>query len=213
MMQVLVTVQRLFDDYLHYRRHTAHYRRVQEERPYLREPKLNPERRKRLQEMLDFCEENDLDPRWWLYSLFHARQWIAAVRWDHLVPRTNKTKVRALDRYRKLNSAPLLEKSMWKKPMEGPSAVLDVNRDLLVSVENLKRRYREYQLVDRCMDDSRNVTYGFHPKSQVCVECSLAKECESRLRSMFPFDIIALRRGEITSDQALRIAARDRDGR
>jgi hypothetical protein len=80
--------------------------------------------------------------------------------------------------------------------------VYDGNRDLAASTEALKRRYMMFSDPDGCFVDER--TNGYHPKSLVCAQCPLAIGCEQKLRAAAAYDIVALRKGEITVTQAKR---------
>jgi len=201
-------LERIFEDYLHYRRNTAHYCQMKERLPYMREPKLNEERRNALQNMIGWCQQNSLDPRWFLYSLFHARKWIAAPRWDQLVPGTNKTAKKAIARYKALNRAPLFLQRVDAELQASQENNYDPNRDISTTTENIKRNYLAVYDTDRCIAEMQTTTLGYHPKSLVCARCPVAKKCAEMLQATVPFDILALRRGEITTDQAKRVAGR-----
>lgn len=51
--------------------------------------------------------------------------------------------------------------------------------DLYPGAEHVKRRYQAEGRADRCLA-ALEVTYGFHPESEVCPECPLLEECKAR---------------------------------
>lgn len=200
-------VEQLFEDYKHYRHHTANYIRVKKERPYFREMKLRADRAKALKEMELWCRRKGVDPRWWLYSLFSSREWVAAPKFEQLVPKTKRTEKKALARYEALQEAPLYAQQITNRIQQDRRdqyTTYDPNRDISGTVENIKRRYLSEHDAQRCVDEMSSVTFGYHPKSLVCARCPLMTECEARLRKTVPFDIVALRRGDITIDEAKR---------
>lgn len=160
-----------------------------------------------LDAMAVWCGQNGLDAELWLYSLFR-RSWMRfAPRFDQLVP-SKRTLKKQIARYHGLGDVPLYRdrcrmKIQLRVTAEGGN--YDPNRDLSSTTEAVKRLY----LADRdpvgCMSDGR--TLGYHPRSTVCAGCSSRETCTLRLQTTMPFDILALRRGEITAVQAQAVVA------
>jgi len=196
----------LFDDYEYYRLFTANYRQLHRQGCVLKTAKKTKDRLDQLQRLIDFCEENKVDSRRFLHSLFQARYWNFAPRWDQLVPATEKTKKKALARYHSETSTPIYSRRIQHNQQNvKPDDTFDPNRDISFMAEMLKRRYLAIMDTARCMGEMQT-TLGYHPKSSVCAHCPVTKECESRLQAMVPFDIMALRLGNLTTDQAKRVA-------
>lgn len=202
----MTTAEQLFQDYDQYRLHTTHYRATLKRKGHMRSPKKTSERMQQLQKLIDFCTTNDLEPRLYLYSLFKARHWNYAPLWHQLVPGSKATQKKAIARYKALTSVPMFAERLEREHVQNSEVPYDPNRDINQSVENIKRRYLANYNTDRCMAEMQTVTLGYHPRSIVCARCPVAQECERKLRSSVPFDIIALRRGDLSLDQAKRIA-------
>lgn len=204
-------IQQLFDDFQYYRKHTAHYAKLRSELPVLRDLKLTDERKDALSRMTSWCEHNGLDPRWYLYSLFSCRNWRFCPKWEQLTPGTKKTEKKAIARYHLLSEAPLYSQRISEQiaaHQQASGQVYDPNRDLSNTTENIKRSYLAVYDTDRCMDEMTSTTLGYHPRSTVCARCPARAECERRLQATVPFDIVALRRGDLSVDEAKRIAGR-----
>lgn len=202
-----MNVEELFRDYQLYRKRTANFLALKARRGYLRDPKLSDERRRALVRMSEWCATQNLDPRWFLYSLFAARRWVAAPRWDQLVPRSKATERRAVARCQAMSAAPLLSERVDEQ-IASLRPTYDVNRDLCGTAENRKRVHLSRGDYEGCMAETQTVTYGYHPSSYVCQSCPAREECERRLRGSVGFDIMALRRGELSLDEAKRISGR-----
>jgi hypothetical protein len=202
------TAEQLFSDYDQYRLHTTHYRATLKLKGAMRSPKKTPDRLAQLERLIVFCSENDLEPRLYLYSLFKARNWNYAPMWNQLVPGSNATKRKAIERYKTLTSIPIYAARLEQEHIQNSEVPYDPNRDISETTENIKRRYLANYNTDRCMAEMQTVTLGYHPRSIVCARCPVAQECEQRLCASVSFDIVALRRGDISLEQARRIAGR-----
>lgn len=198
----------LFDLFNYYRSHTANVVARRQKAP-VRDYKPTKQRLDVLKEMVGWCAQHEVDPRVWMYTLFDARSWGFAPKFDQLVPKTKKTAKKNLERYANLAHLPVLQKyntEQGYQKAQAAGAVWDPNRDLNYSAEGLKRRYLNEGDVQRCMSEMETATYGYHPKSFVCARCPLAQQCEQALQAKVSFDITALRRGEITAEQARQTA-------
>jgi hypothetical protein len=159
-----------------------------------------PERLKALEGMAAWCRERQIDPRHWLQSLFASRRWIFAPQWNQLTSEKHLKK-----KYPKsIASKPYQEMvtAEWQSGQAVRGKLFDVNRDLSPVTEAIKARYLWKNEADRCFARIQDETFGFHPLSLACARCPKAGDCERVLRSLAQFDIVALRRGSITMEQA-----------
>lgn len=198
-------VERLLSDYNYYRSHTAHLNKLRAQGAYVRDLKTTRSRLQALGDMARWCSEHQLDPRLWLYSLFSGRRWLFAPRFDQFVPRTPKTEKKALARYHALQDVPTYHERAHQEIHQrrvNDGREVDVNRDLTNAAEALKRRYLAEGNPGRCLDEMEGRTYGYHPRSVVCLCCPRQRECADKLCALVGYDVIALRRGEITVGQA-----------
>jgi len=207
--------QQLLSDYNYYRNFTAYVHEMRAKgipvHSAVMKPKGKPSRAPQLESMLAFCEEHRLDPKLWLYMLFKMRHWKAAPLFNQLVPKNKKTLDKNLNHYSNLSEVPLFKKRVSQQShqqgvLEG--AVFDRNRDIDGTTESLKRRYLNEGDSVRCMDEMEIRTNGYHPRSLVCARCPSSTQCEQTLRAKMPFDIVALRRGDISVQQAQQLAYR-----
>ena len=197
----------LLNDYDFYRFHTTQTAQMRDKGIPVKGLLPTKGRLQALEEMATWCEQNGLDAELWLYSLFR-RSWMRfAPRFDQLVP-SKRTLKKQIARYHELGDVPLYrDRCRMKNQVRVVSAGdnYDPNRDLSSTTEAAKRLYLLDGDTAGCMGDER--TLGFHPKSNVCAPCSAREACALRLQAMIPFDILALRRGEITAAQAQAVVA------
>lgn len=195
-------IRLLFSDYCYYRRQTANSKALRARGSYVRDPKFTPEREETLADLVTFCREKNLPPRQWLYYLFARRRWLYPPRFD----RTNLLSERALAGYTSWPDFSGFQKRITEtaaqRQMEGMVDRYDPNRDLSLSVELLKKSLVARGEIDRCLAGIHSQTYGYHPRSHICCHCSQRFACATELQRTVNFDILALRRGEITSAQA-----------
>lgn len=192
--------RQLFRDYCYYRQYTAHVQKLKEERPYLRDLKETPARLKLFARMAKWCEDQGISPKEWLYSLFVSRRWLFCPKLDqaHLQSKKHIPKFRKLHDYILYRKRQMEQESLQAPPPE----VFDPNRDLSHTAEDAKNDYVRTGRYELCMEQMAVETFGFHPKSAVCARCLAAKACQGKLVQSVNFDVLALRRGEITSDEA-----------
>ena len=206
--------EQLISDYNYYRSFTSEMFEKQKSGRYTGEVKLKTKRIDRepiLNEMAAFCYEHDVSPRLWLFMLFQMRRWIRPPKFNQLVPRSRKTLEKNLNLYANLSEVPLFRKRIdeerhQKSTERGED--FDVNRDIDFYAEALKRRYLNEGDPERCIEEMGMNTHGYHPKSLVCARCPLSGQCIPILQAKVPFDILALRRGDITAQQAQQLAFR-----
>lgn len=171
---------------------------------------MTDDRRRLLSSLSVWCREKSLEPRLWLFSLFHIRRWLFAPTWKQLMGSE-----KSIAYYHRLSDLSLYEAYTRRErqaQLTAAGAVYDPNRDLSGTVEQQKKYYIDRGRADVCIDQMHmsQGTLGFHPRSLICARCPLSQACAQRLQAGAPFDILALRRGEITADQAREIAIRAR---
>lgn len=192
--------QRLFRDYCYYRSYTANIQRIKKQKSYLRDPKSTPARLKLMAQMAKWCEDRGFGPSEWLYSLFAVRRWFFCPKLDHSHLQSEKH----IPKYKQFCDYTFYQqRQMEWKSMSAPAlSTFDPNRDLSHTAENSKRVYLAIGQTDECMSRMNAETFGYHPRSSVCARCPAALACLGQLQQSVNFDVLALRRGEITSEQA-----------
>ena len=188
---------RLLDDYNEYLVRTAHWKQL----PHASRRRATPANLEVMRKLAEWCVVQSVEPRLWLYSLFAVRHWTFAPPFKALQSKKH------LERFRgQKPGAHFTGRVQKEQNQQDASRGYDPNRDLIASVENLKRSYLSLNVPQVCMSEMP-ATLGFHPRSQVCAGCPLARECAGNLQARVTFDIQALRRGEISADHARTQAA------
>lgn len=194
-------VDQLFKDYNRYRFHTQHTQALGRQGRPIRSLKETAQRINALGEMAHWCEERSIDPRHWLYTLFAARRWLFAPRFDHLCSPKH------IERYRKIYAeySPGYYADRYREGLQDRQC-FNPNKDLSASTESLKRRYVEHlRDPDRCVQEM-HLTMGYHPHSEVCRRCPLANACANTLQQRAGSQILSVREGSMTCEEAqLRI--------
>jgi hypothetical protein len=184
----------LLDDYNDYLVRTAHWRKL----PRASRRRATPANLKVMRELTEWCEAREIEPPIWIYSLFSARYWTFAPPFKQLRSEKHLAKFRG----QKQRGSTFFTNRVQKELNEaGAAGAYDPNRDISGTTENLKRSYLSCGMQQVCMSEV-NATLGYHPRSGVCAGCSIARECAAQLQAQMPFDIMALRRGEITAEHA-----------
>lgn len=201
------TVVELWDDFTYYRSKTAHVQEQLKQHPYMRPMKPTPERLALFSRLVKWCQSRDIHVRQWLFTLFAVRRWRFAPQLQpgHLMSEKH------IPRYHKFTDYSFYAKRMQeleaqKRVQETRSVLFDPNRDVVPSVEEAKRSYLQSGNLAGCMDAMKSETFGYHPKSAVCNGCSARALCAEKLQLLLPFDVGALRRGEITAQDARDLA-------
>ena len=198
----------LLHDYNRYRAHTFHLQRLRAQHP-IRD--LGLKKGLPIFEALDlWCREQHIDARRWVYHLFRIRKWLHAPGLTTLIP-AKKSCASRVAAYREMTDTPFFAATIRQEIENNrlaTGAVIDANRDLIPMAENLKRRYLGEGRPEKCLDSIWDGTYGYHPQSLACARCPLTHKCAVDLQSSIAFDIGALRRGEITLQEAHVISAR-----
>ena len=202
----------LLHDYNRYRAHTFHLQQLRERHP-VRD--LGPKKGIPLFTKLDeWCQSQSIDARRWLYHLFKIRKWIHAPALNSLIP-AKTSLARRVATYREMTDTPFFSATLRQGADQQALAdgkTLDRNRDLMPLAEIMKARYRGEGKPERCLQEMWEHTYGYHPKSKSCVGCPLADRCAQELQAKVPFDIGALRRGELSIQEAQMISNRSGHG-
>ena len=189
----------LLRDFNDYRSQTGNVQKLKGKGSYITSLKGTPTRLRALERMAAWCQQRGLNPRLWLYSLFHSRKWMYAPLWNQLTPEANLPRYHAL-----LNTDPFQKKVQNEvhADQRERGASYDPNRDVSATTEALKRRFLDLNDAPGCMARMTTETLGFHPRSTVCARCAQAARCADTLRAMVRFDILAYRAGTITLEQA-----------
>lgn len=192
--------ERLFKDYCYYRNHTASIQRIKQQKPFFRDPKPTPARLKLLAHMSAWCVSQGFSPSEWLYSLFVSRKWLYAPKLEksHLQSDKHIPRYKQLQDYRLYRQR---QRELESANAPSPSS-FDPNRDLSSMAERSKLLYLETNRTQVCMLRMDTETFGYHPRSSICAKCSMSSVCLHKLQSKVDFDVLALRNGEITSQQA-----------
>jgi len=207
--------EKLLGDYNFYRTHTDNYQKQLQARPYMRELKGTPDRLQLFNRLDQWCIVNGLDSRRFLYAQFKKHKWLFAPPVNRLLPGKKSLKV-AIERYHILKEAPLLTNRLnaeHEHAQQMRGEIFSINRDVSYAAEALKRRYSYVNQLERCIDEMFTKTYGYHPKSRVCLNCVEAHRCMEKLRASVPFDIVGLRQGRITLQECRMIAGQTRNVR
>lgn len=185
----------LLEDFNVYRAQTKYMADLIDSGVPLKPLKVTPERLKLMQEMADWCQERDLEPRQWLFTLFKSRNWVYPVKFE----RGSLLSENMRSRYAKMRGLGFFKKRVRQSKDTGG---YDPNVDINGTVEALKFRYASSQQRQRCLDEIFVTTLGWHPDSAQCNSCPLARQCAMKLQGYVTFDIIALRMGRLTSSEA-----------
>lgn len=188
----------LFQDYVDYWFMTGNVQDARSQGRYLRAHKATSDRLELLREMADWCRTRGIDPRRWLYLLFRSRKWRFAPKLQagHLMSEN------MVERYHKMNGLDGYRCWLQKEHGAAGRRDYDPNRDLNTTIEARKRYYVESAQADRCVREMVDML-GFHPRSGVCVACPRKEPCKKHLERFVDFDIIALREGRLTAEQAM----------
>lgn len=204
-MSLSTTAKVLWDDFVYYRQYTANIQKRKAEGQFTRPLKRTDERLALLDEMITWCRARHMDPRLWLYNLFQSRKWYFPPK---LRPGDLMSE-KMVERYHQLRDTGFYRQrvDMYAKVQaELNGEGFDPNRDLAPGVEATKARLLKSGNPDACMDALESETLGYHPQSKHCQTCPLAEPCKAKLVALMPFDVIALREGQLDSQDAKAIA-------
>ncbi len=203
------TVQTVWEDFLYYRTFTARAK----ERFYNGEPirslKFTPERKKLFSELVQWCQHKGVEPRLWVYHLHQKRKWT----WPPKPQPGDLMSENMLKSFGDMWDTSFYQYRMAQtrkfKRLEA-GEVYDPNKDISLTVEATKERYRRSNRVHQCLAEVATTSLGYHPKSSICQACAMASRCTHEVQALVPFDIVALRAGHITAEQAQAAVRYDR---
>lgn len=189
----------LFHDFNRWRKQTAFAEKIRAEGKFYSNYKETPERLEIFEDLAVWCRGHQIDPRLWVYILFKARSWMfppklqaSHLKSDNILKRYEKLTTSSLDGYR----------THILREYGDIELAFDPNWEISFYAEAIKKKYTEQGDYTRCMREIFENTLGYHPKSNVCQKCPVRKQCEFELRRFVDFDIMSLRRGDITPAQA-----------
>lgn len=192
----------LLNDYNEYLAKTAHWKKLART-TFARRRGLSATNLAVMGNLIVWCAEHGVEPRLWLYSLFSVRFWNFAPKFTELCSPKH------LERFRtqRFGDTTLFSQRIQSELAEHTEEDrYDPNRDLTATTESIKRAYLSEGQAAECLADLET-TLGFHPRSLVCARCPLTKDCAQKLQARTPaFDIMALRRGELTAETARHMA-------
>ncbi len=192
-------IEQLLHDFGNYRNQTANVQRLRSQgRPVPGHVDPTKQSGKKLViafgAMVEFLSPKQIDPRWWLYTLFKSRKFLFAPKPE------NFCSVKHLPRYYAIMGAatahPMRVKQdeLQRQADRREAAVdYDKNRDLTYGAETLKARYTAAGEYERCMDQLQTATLGFHPASRVCTACPAAQACQEKLVAIAGQGVVAVR--------------------
>ena len=149
--------------------------------------------------MLAWCRARGVEPRMWLYTLFHIRKWQFPPKYE-LNSLCNEANI---PRMKTVKGLGFFRGQLRVTPEEDP---FDPNVDISPATEARKRTYLQHGNAAMCMDNTTTETWGYHPLSNVCAQCPLRGPCAVNLQTYTPFDVIGLRQGKVTKQAARRAA-------
>ena len=179
-------VKQLFRDYCYYRDNTVSIKSLKASHKYMKPMKLSTDRYDLFSDMVSWCREKNIPPRQWLYTLFAVRRWRFAPKLErsHLCSEKHIPKFYAHKDY-----------GFFNKYTEKTDKLFDPKVDMINTVEQKKREMIAKGGPDLCMHFMDTETFGYHPKSKICMDCPKRFECNDVLISKVGFDILGLRKG------------------
>lgn len=193
-------VSQLLSDINYYRAFTKSITEARRTKP-INDFAAKPDKLALLDELVTWCQEHSVQPRFWIYHLFAARRWLFPPQFK----RGHLLSTKMLQHYRYQPATPFYAERLEATARERKALAgleYDPNLHLSEGVETLKRVYASQRAARRCLDDMRQ-TYGYHPRSVYCQKCPEAESCEAKVRALFPFDIIGVRCGELEMNSRL----------
>lgn len=200
-----IDVRQLFEDYIFFRDQTSYYKSIKAKHPYVKDMKPTQERLAVLEEMAEWCKEKGIPPRQWLFSLFVVRAWNYAPS----LSRPHLLSKKQLKRYSNINFdfySSYIRKLENLKKLASSETGFDPNTDISQTTEQAKQYCLRMGGPEECRKSMLTDTFGFHPDSSVCRACPDSKACLEELQGHLDFDILALRSGRLTVQEAKRQA-------
>jgi len=177
--------RQLFEDFCFYRQYTAHY---QQKQRYHKGIPLSAEKHLKLfDKMIDWCKTRQINPRHWLYSLFATRRWIFAPKLQECFLMSE----RHIKKFRKFRDYAFYKR--YRASQTPTQTRFDPNRDLSAASEQAKNYYVVRGQLALCMARMQQETFGYHPRSTICIRCVASQQCRALLEAHAGFDIVGLR--------------------
>lgn len=195
----------LLADWSYYRTLTKHFHTLKGKGARIGPKKMTPELRELMEELIAWCREKRLEPRLWIFALFKNRGWVGApsLQRGHLMSE------KQIWRYKKMRGIGFFTRRVRATARDqAAEAAFDPNRDMTHTVEAMKTNYVNAGRAQECLEQIFERTLGFHPGSKVCWSCPLRDQCAIKLQGFVMFDILALREGRLTSEQAEQVSRR-----
>lgn len=194
--------EQLYEDYNDYRRKTGYVRKLKEQKKYV--PSISKKHIPKFEELANWCGQQGVDPRRWLASLFETRRWLFPPKLNQLQSK------RHLQRYEKMDVPAFAARirNENQRAAVASGATFNPTRDLSNRAELVKRRYLSFGNHERCMSEMESSTFGYHPKSSVCQSCQVRFQCAAILQSRVKYDIMSVRLGLMSVDEAKMLGAR-----
>jgi hypothetical protein len=180
----------LFKDYSHWREYTGYIVNAKRSGRFLNPLKFTLERKNLFGNLSNFCANNNIPARQWLFSLFAVRHWMFAPKLEisHLCSSKHITKFYNFKDYSLFNK--YLEENTQEKRSK-----FDPNIDIVATVELAKAEYLRLGGGELCIAYMDSETFGYHPKSTICLSCQDKFKCIDTLIKKVKFNIISLRGG------------------
>lgn len=195
--------RQLFADYCFFREQTAHYKTLAKAKPFLRQYKATPQRLQVLQEMSEWCDQQGVPDREWLYSLFVSRGWTFSPKIipSHLMSKHHLKRFPKITDYDFFSYYLHCVDNIHK--LDNVESRFDPNRDISTTVESAKDYYLRVGGAKECRERMLTETFGYHPDSKICrTRCLDQSNCLQELRAHVGFDILALRMGKLSQREA-----------
>jgi hypothetical protein len=204
-MTSLNVSEKLFKDYSYYREQTAWVRARRANNPFVCVLKVTPERLKLFGVLQAWCANRGINPREWLYTLFAIRKFNFPPKLEeaYLCSEKHLKKFRTIKSFEPFKQR-ILEEAFTENSLSGDR--FDPNKDLLLPVELEKAHYQRLGSPEICLQQIKEQTFGYHPLSVICRQCRIQEACKRHLKSIVGFDVLALRLGQITPENARRQA-------
>lgn len=196
------TAEQLYEDYNDYRRQTGYVQKLKQQQKYI--PSISKKHLPKFEALATWCSEQKVDPRRWLASLFETRRWLFPPKLNQLQSQ------RHLQRYEKMDVPAFAARIRGEHQRAATESgdTFNRTRDISNGAEMIKRRYLAFGNYERCMAEMEDTTYGYHPKSAVCQGCQVRYQCAAILQSKVSYDIMSVRLGLMSVDEAKMVVAR-----
>ena len=195
----------LFQDFCIYYLQIATVQKLRDQGKFVGKHKLTEERIQLFEELIAWCAERHIDPRLWVYLLYRNRCWAWPIPMSSAkAARPHLLSEKAIAKYDKFMEQDRLDsyESYRRRSDAKRKSPFDPNVDVIPIVEAKKERYVRLGQTQACIQEMRATTFGFHPRSRICSQCPAQMSCRQQLLATVSFDILGLREGRITVEEA-----------